>query len=194
MNFLDTLIATDHKVLFFLNNLGSESFDTLWLTITKPANWLPLVLIWLTLLIKNFGWKQGLFIFLFLAVMGGLSDQLVNLIKNTTLRPRPCWQEGVMEQIRVLKCTHSYSFVSGHATISMMVTTFLFLFFKDKYKWFAIFYLFPILFAYSRIYMGKHYPGDILCGYTLGFFLAMLYYKIANYIYNTWFVKQKQIL
>ena len=182
MSFIDTIIQADQELLVYLNNFGNTNWDSFWLYITKASHWIPMFLIWIFLLIKNFGWKQGLFFFFFMAAVGGLSDQLVNLIKYSFERPRPCWQEGVMEQIRILKCTHSFSFVSGHATTSMALTSFFFLLNKDKMKWAAIFYIWPLLFAYSRIYMGKHYPADITCGYLLGITEAILYLKLAKYI------------
>lgn len=186
MNFLDTIIQVDQEFLIYLNNFGSETFDTFWLSITKPINWIPLAVFWGYLLIKNFGWKTGLFFFFFTAAMGGLSDMLVNIIKHATERPRPCWQEGVLEQIRILKCTHSFSFVSGHATTSMAVTMFMYLALKDTVKWIYICFLFPLFFAYSRIYMGKHYPADIICGFTLGITEAFLYFKLAKYLIKKW--------
>jgi len=189
MSFLDTIIKLDQDFLIYLNNFGTKPFDELWLTITRPANWFPLILLWLALLIKAFGWKKGLFFFFFAAAMGGLSDALVNCIKYTTLRPRPCWQEGVLEHIRILKCTHSYSFVSGHATTSMAITTFMYLLLKNRFKWSVVFYIFPLVFAYSRIYMGKHYPLDIVLGYVLGIIEAILYVKLARYLISKWFVK-----
>lgn len=191
MSFLDIIIEADQDLLIRLNNFGSASFDQFWLMITKPANWIPLFLFWLYLLIYNFSWKKGIFLFLFVAIMAGLSDQLVNLIKYTFERPRPCWQVGVLEQIRILKCTHSFSFVSGHATTSMAVTTFIYILFRKKYSWSFVFYIYPLLFAYSRIYMGKHYPLDIVCGYALGFVEAVLYLKLARYIMNKWLFKNE---
>ena len=192
MSFLDRILQVDHQLLIYLNNFGSEPYDTFWLAITKPLNWIPLFLIWIYLLVKRYNWRKGLFLFLFIAAMAGLSDVLVNIIKYTTARPRPCWQEGVMEYIRILKCTRSLSFVSGHATTSMAVTTFIYITLKDKFKWTLIFYLYPLLFAYSRIYMGKHYPLDIACGYILGTIEAVLYFKLAQYILNQWLIRKEK--
>ncbi|MGY5351967.1 phosphatase PAP2 family protein [Wenyingzhuangia sp. IMCC45533] len=192
MSFIDTIVKADRELLILLNNFGSEPFDIIWLTFTKPVYWSPLFLLWIYFLIKRYDRRVGLFIFFFMVVMAGLSDTLVNIIKHTTLRPRPCWQEGVMESIRILKCTHSYSFVSGHATTSMALTAFIFFVFRDKYKWFWIFFIFPAIFAYSRIYMGKHYPLDIISGYILGFVEAIFYYKLVQYLLNKWFYHKKR--
>ncbi len=186
MELLDSIIKADQNLLIYLNNFGSTQFDDLWLTITRPLNWFPLVLFWGFLLVKTFGWKRGLFFFLFAAAMGGLSDVLVNIIKYTTARPRPCWQEGVLEHIRILKCSHTYSFVSGHATTSMAVTCFMYFLFKKYYRWSILFFAFPLVFAYSRIYMGKHYPVDITLGYVLGVIEARLYLKLAKYLCKKW--------
>lgn len=189
MNLLDAIVEYDQQLLIYLNSLGSEPYDAFWLLITKPLNWVPFFLFWLFLLVKNFTWKKGLFIFLFICIMAGLSDVLVNIIKYSVERPRPCWEQGVMEQIRRLKPSQSFSFVSGHATTSMAVTTFMYLMLRNKYKWIVMFYIFPLLFAYSRIYMGKHYPIDIIFGYVLGIIEAIIYFKFLKLIMVKWFDK-----
>ena len=182
MSVLDTIIEADQQLLIFLNNFGATPFDNFWLYITKPSHWIPLALFWIALLFRNFHWKKALILLIIAGVMGGLSDQLVEWIKHTTLRPRPCWQEGISEHIRKLKCTSSYSFVSGHATTSMAIATYMFLVFKNRHKWSVLFFIFPLLFAYSRIYMGKHYPADILCGYLLGITEGILYFRFVHYL------------
>jgi len=180
MSVLNTIIEADQQLLIYLNNFGSKPFDEFWLYITKPTHWIPLALFWIVLLFKQFPWKKALILFLVAGLMGGLSDQLVEFIKHSTLRPRPCWQEGVSEYIRSLQCTRSYSFVSGHATTSIAIATYMFLVFRNLHKWSVLFFIFPLLFAYSRIYMGKHYPADILCGYLLGITEALIYFKMCK--------------
>lgn len=186
---LDKIIALDQDFLVYLNNFGSAEWDQFWLLITKIKTWIPLFILWIILMVKVFGWKRGLFYFVFLCIMAGLSDTLVNLFKHGFERPRPCWQTGVMDRIRILKCTHSFSFVSGHATTSMALTSFVYLLFRKSFKWSIVFFIWPLLFAYSRIYMGKHYPVDITCGYLLGIVEAILYFKLAKYLDQKWFAK-----
>ncbi|MEN8764399.1 MAG: phosphatase PAP2 family protein [Wenyingzhuangia sp.] len=187
MNLLDVFIHADQQLLVYLNNFGDRRYDAFWLAITKATNWLPLFIFWLFLLVKQLGWKKGIFLFLFISLMAGLSDILVNLIKYSFERPRPCWQIGVMEQIRILKPSRSFSFVSGHATTSMAVTTFIYFLFRKKSPWTVIFFSYPLLFAYSRIYMGKHYPLDILCGYALGVTEAIICVKLVKFLIHKWF-------
>lgn len=180
----ESIIKADQQLFLFLNNLGSAQWDFFWMEITKGKNWIPLFIVWIFLLFKNYHWKKALQYFLLIGVMAGFSDQLCNVIKNTVQRPRPCWQEGVMEYARILECTHSFSYLSAHATTSVAVVTYLVFLFRKKYNWIWVFYVWPLLFAYSRIYIGKHYPLDIVSGAILGFGIAVMFRKITDLIEN----------
>ena len=163
---LDRLLQIDSELLIFLNNLGSEQWDGFWLALTNQFHWSPLFALLLFLIFKKFGWKNGGLILLFLVVLITFSDQFTNFIKNTFERLRPCNTEEVLQQIREFNYKPtSYSFYSGHAASSMTFSFFVILLLKKHYKYIGFLVIFPLLFGYSRIYLGVHYPGDILAGY-----------------------------
>jgi len=178
---LDRLLQIDTELLIFLNNLGSKQWDGFWLALTNQFHWSPLFALLLFLIFKKFGWKNGGLILLFLVVLITFSDQFTNFIKNTFERLRPCNTEGVLQQIREFNYKPtSYSFYSGHAASSMTFSFFVILLLKKHYKYIGFLVIFPLLFGYSRIYLGVHYPVDILSGYLAGLFFGYLFYVLQK--------------
>ncbi len=177
--FWDELIQQDRELLVQLNALGSEKWDAFWLLITNQFNWIPLFLLLFILLFRAYGWKKGIALVLLSALLVAFSDQLVNLIKNTVMRLRPNNDLQLKPIIRVLKHPHGYSFVSGHATTSFAVTIFMFLLLRKHYRYIAFLFLWPMLFAYSRIYCGVHFPIDIFMGMLLGITIGVVFYRLS---------------
>ncbi|WP_269240479.1 phosphatase PAP2 family protein [Flavobacterium limnophilum] len=175
---LEKILSLDVKLFVFLNSLGSDTYDGLWLIITKQIYWTPLFLFLLYLVFRKLGAKQALFLMLFVAILLVCTDQIANLFKNGVQRLRPCNNPEINSFIRIVQSRNSFSFFSGHATSSMAVTTFLYLIFKRDFKYFWLLFLWPLIFAYSRIYLGLHYPLDIISGYLCGAILAFLMFKL----------------
>ncbi len=182
MSILDQLIGLDKSALIYLNNLGSPKWDTFWLFITNQYNWIPLFILMLFLIFKVYGLKKGLLILLIAAVLVAFTDQFVNIIKHTFGRLRPNNDPSVKNLIRILYSPHSFSFVSGHATNSMANTVFIYLLLKKHFKYVWLFFIWPLVFAYSRVYLGVHYPIDILTGALLGMCLGYGFYKICFFV------------
>ena len=174
---LEKLLSLDTNLFVYLNGMGSETFDGLWLMITKQTSWIPLFIFLLYLIYKKLGTKQSLYLLLFVAILLVLTDQTSNLFKNGFQRLRPCNNPEINSFIRIVQSRSSFSFFSGHATSSMGVVTFLYLIFKRDFNYFWLLFLWPLIFAYSRIYLGLHYPLDILSGYLCGAILGFLMFK-----------------
>lgn len=177
----------DKQVFLFLNNLGKQPFDFFWVFITKQINWFPLFLFLLYIIYKKMTLKSTLTVLLFVAFLIIFGDQFTNLIKETVMRLRPCNDPEILNNTRILHKTPTYSFFSGHATNSMAVSVFLYLIFKNKIKYFYLLFIWPAIFAYSRIYIGVHFPLDILTGYFVGTILGFSFYFIylnRNKIFN----------
>jgi undecaprenyl-diphosphatase len=174
----DILIQKDKQLLIYLNSLGSEQWDPFWLFITNQLNWAPLFLLIIFLIFKNLGWKKGGFLFFFLILMVAFSDQFTNMIRGVFERLRPNNDTSINHVLRTLISPQSYSFTSGHATTSMTFSVFIFFLFKEKYKYIKYIYIFPLVFAYSRLYLGVHFPIDILSGATVGSILGFTFFKI----------------
>jgi len=162
------VIAYDQQLFVFLNNLGSAAYDEFWLFLTKQTHWTPFFLVLLLVIYKKVGWKQTLFLLFFMAALITFTDQFTNLVKNNVQRLRPCNTPNLLGHIRIVKASDTFSFFSGHAANSMAVATFLFAVFRSKISWFKWLFLWPLVFAYSRIYLGLHFPLDILAGFAFG--------------------------
>ena len=175
---LERIKELDINLLVYLNSLGSETFDKFWLIITNQLNWTPLFLLMFYGIYKKIGGKQTLYLLLFIAILITFTDQTTNLFKHTFQRLRPCNNPDINSIIRVVQVRNSYSFFSGHAANTMAVATFLYLILKRHFKYFGLLFLWPLIFAYSRIYLGLHYPGDILTGYFFGALFGSLLYLV----------------
>jgi len=174
---LEKILELDKELLVFLNGLGSPAFDGMWLIITKQLYWTPFFLVIFFLLQKKLGWKNFGYYILFIALLILVCDQTANLFKNGFERLRPCNDEQIKGIIRIVKSSSSFSFFSGHATNSMATTVLTFMILKKFYKHAYLLFLFPLIFAYSRIYLGLHFPSDIVTGYAFGAIFGFICYK-----------------
>ena len=185
---IDQLIELDRSLLLYLNNLGTPSWDGFWLVVTNKRTFIPLYLVLIYLIAKRFTVKEIVVLVLTIAGMILFTDQITNLFKFTFERLRPCAQEGVLEYIRQGECW-GYGFFSGHSSNSMAAAIFTGLMLRPVYKNFIYFMIvWSIVVAYSRIYLGLHYPLDILCGLTFGAVAGYLFYKVFKRL-RTLFVK-----
>lgn len=182
---LEKIIALDKRLLVFLNGLGSSTYDNLWLIITKQAYWTPFFLFLAYLLYKKIGIKKLGIVILFIAVILLCCNTSVEFFKSTFQRLRPCNDPEIKDIIRIVHQSDSFSFFSGHASNSMATMMFLFLILKKYYKYIFLIFLYPLIFAYSRIYLGVHFPTDILTGYVFGAIFGFVFYKI----YQKYFIK-----
>lgn len=188
---LEKILALDTQLFVFLNGLGSETYDGLWLIITKQFNWIPFFLLLFYLIYKKIGIQQTVYLLFFVAVLVTATDQITNLVKYQFQRLRPCNNPEIKDVIRIVQMRSSFSFFSGHAANTMAVSTFLYLIFKNQYKYFGFLFLWPLIFAYSRIYLGLHYPLDILSGYLCGLITGYLMYKTYQWALKNNFPRKK---
>lgn len=181
---MDQLIEYDHQLFEFLNGLGTATWDGFWLFITAKLSFVPLYAILLFLVYKKYGPKGTLITILVIAAMVTCTDQLANAFKHGFMRPRPCKVEAWQETMRYIaeRCGR-YGFFSGHASNSMAAAVFGGLVLRSKYKNLIFMLLFwSALVGYSRIYVGVHYPGDVLVGWIAGGLIGFGFYKLQHYV------------
>ncbi|GAA4901122.1 phosphatase PAP2 family protein [Flaviramulus aquimarinus] len=181
---IEQLLNYDTKLFLFLNSLGSETWDYLWLVITNKLTFIPLYAILLFLLYKKYGLKSLLVFVVVVALMITFTDQITNVFKRGFQRSRPCGEADLIDQIRFIavRCG-KYGFFSGHSSNSMAAAVFAGLMLKTYYKNLIFILLFwSAIVAYSRIYIGVHYPLDIVCGLTFGAISGFLFYKLSHYL------------
>jgi undecaprenyl-diphosphatase len=173
---LEDIIQRDKELLTFLNNLGSEQWDPLWLAITNQLNWTPLFVLVIFLVFRSFGLKRGGLMIFAMILLVAFSDQFTNLIKHTFDRLRPNNDPEIKFLLRTMINPQGPSFMSGHATTSTFFSVFVILLLREKYKFIYCILIFPIVFAYSRLYLGIHFPIDILVGVIIGTVFANGYF------------------
>lgn len=182
---LDQLLQYDKEFFLFLNNLGNPSWDTFWLVITNKLTFIPLYAILLFLVYKRLGLKTLLLIVAVVAIMIAFTDQITNLFKYIIVkRPRPCREDELQGIMRFIapRCGR-YGFFSGHSANSMVAAVFAGLLLKPYYKKLIFVLLFwSAAVAYSRIYVGVHYPLDIICGMAFGAIAGFGFYKLQLYL------------
>jgi undecaprenyl-diphosphatase len=172
----------DQQLFLYLNSFNSPFFDQVMSIISGTATWIPLylaILIYLGIKLK----RKFLILLVVIAVAVTLSDQISVLIKNSVHRFRPCHQpslEGIVHLVNGY-CGGLYGFVSSHASNSFMVATLCLLLIRKR--WFTCsMIIWAMIIGYSRIYLGVHYPGDVLCGSMLGVLVGWVIFKLYEYI------------
>lgn len=181
MELLNSLIEYDKQLLLYLHSKGSLTWDTFWIFITNPVHWVWLFFVIYFFGFRIFGFKKTSIVSVFIVISGISALVFVNWIKNLVQRLRPINDTSINKSLRVLIEQNDFSFVSGHSTVSFTITFLSFWILKKHYRHAYILFLFPILFAYSRIYLAVHYPIDIIVGMVLGFLIALLFYKITYF-------------
>lgn len=187
----ESLIEADQELLIYLNNLGNTFWDPIYMYITHQINWWPFFLILVFLFLKKISLKQFGLLLLVLTLFFVFTDQATNLVKYSVGRLRPVNDPEIEPYLRVLRGGASPSFFSGHASNSSGAMLILFLILRKYYKYGFLLFLFPLWFAYTRIYLGLHYPLDILCGYIFGISSGFLFFNIFKYFNNKWELKDK---
>jgi len=181
---LDRIKQIDTELLIFLNNLGNKSWDPLWVSITDKFTFLPLFILIIFFLFKKNGTKGLLVILLFISILILFTDQFTNVVKDFTQRLRPCRLDelqGLLRDIDI-RCG-KYGFFSAHAANSISVTIFIINCVDESVKKFLkpVLILWVMIFSYSRIYLGVHYPLDTIFGLSFGIFSGFLFKYIYNY-------------
>jgi undecaprenyl-diphosphatase len=192
MNLIQSLDQVDQKIFLFLNGLHCPFMDNIMWQISGRSLWIPLYLIIIYFLIRER--KRDIWVTLIaVAIMILLSDQLADLVKNTVQRLRPTHNPVISGLVHIIRNYRGgdYGFVSNHTANAFAVAAFVSKFFARR--WITIAMLsWATLVSYSRIYLGVHYPFDVLGGAILGFLVGIMMFYIERFIQEKYIKGSKQ--
>ena len=189
---LEEILRIDTELFLYLNNLGTSSFDAFWSFLSRKEANIAVYIAFLEFFLRRKGFKSYkiktldiIYIVFIVLVMILISDQSANIFKDSFQRLRPCYDELIKDSVRLVKegCGGKHGFFSAHASNSFSLAVFFGLLFKDFSKYPIYFTLiFASLISYSRVYLGVHYPLDIIFGALFGMINGLVIYSVHERI------------
>lgn len=172
------LLQKDKELFLYLNSLGSPDWDFLWLFITNKWAALPLYTMLLLLCFKVFKTKDVFLGLIVVALLITATDQTANLFKYGFERMRPCHDPEIEHLVRLVKpsCGGKFGYFSAHAANAFAVASFFTFLLKGHFKWLPwVLFIWGSAVAYSRVYVGVHFPLDIVTGAFIGLLFGCLF-------------------
>ena len=180
----DRLKSIDHFLFYKINGEWHNSFFDSILTLSREAFlWLPFYFFLVLFIGINYK-RKGLFWIAALIITAIVSNYISsNIIKELIIRVRPCNNPMLADHIRVLAnyCPQSSSFVSSHATNHFAISTFIYLTLRKPISnWWILIFIWALVICYAQVYVGVHYPSDVICGGMIGCIIGY----VSGFIFN----------
>lgn len=191
---IEYLLPSDQSIFLFFNGLHCSWADVFFYWVSNRFVWIPFYAVLAFFLIKKWR-KKSIPIFIALILCIFLTDQSCNLIKHSVQRPRPSHDPVLSEQVHLVSKPDGtlykggpYGFPSSHAANSMALALWVIFYLGEKRKWLIMGMLcWVLLLSYSRIYLGVHYPSDLMVGWILGACWALVLWRGEQWLQNSKF-------
>jgi membrane-associated phospholipid phosphatase len=176
--------AAERPLFFFINKgLANNFFDKVMPFVRESNLWVPLYLFILVFMLVNFGKKGWPWILFAVCTAAACDLASSRLIKEHIFRIRPCQNMALVHQIRVLAnyCPQSSGFTSSHATNHFGLAMFIVVTLRPYTSpWIRLFFAWAALVCFAQVYVGVHYPLDVVCGGLLGCLLGYIIGRFFN--------------
>lgn len=188
MSIWQTLEQADKLATLEINSWSSAITDPIWQIFSNIPIWVPMYVIIVAFIIQRLGWKKGLIVVAAAALTFGFCDQSSNFIKALTERLRPCHDPYMIHNgLNILESGGKFSFFSAHAANAFGLATCTTIGFRIdkrlKYKGYITWmYIWATLVAVSRIFVGKHFLGDVIVGICVGTLAGWIFGTLAKVI------------
>jgi undecaprenyl-diphosphatase len=181
---LDQIIEWDKKLLLFLNSFHVDWLDPVMFQMTKTQFWVPLYFLLIYFVFKTYN-NEGWIFIVGAALTIILCDQITNhLMKPYFERLRPSQDPGLLGLVHLVNDYKGgmYGFASSHAANTFGTATFISLTLNKEYKWIGLIFIWAALVTYTRIYLGVHFPGDIIVGGLIGSFCGFASFRFSKWL------------
>jgi undecaprenyl-diphosphatase len=182
----EEIVNIDREIFSYINGLWIGQFSEFWIFVTQIEHWIPLYMLFFLLLYVSTTWKRGLASIGMALTTAIFTLWLTDLVKNLVARLRPNNEPLLMDSIHILQRPENFSFWSGHSAVSFAVTTIVVLLLQHfrPSRWYYLFYVWPVTFALSRLFVGVHYPADITVGMLVGILTGFMFYRLTLWIFK----------
>lgn len=180
---IEKLNEWDMDLFLFLNSQHNSFMDIAMYWITDKLFWIPLYILVISWLFRKYGLPAA-WIMLTIGFSVGLADQIASgFMKPYFGRLRPCYDESISHMVYVLRgCGGRFSFASSHASTAFAFAMSMWLHVRHLYKPVVYLFIWATIVSYSRIYVGVHYPADLVVGALVGILSAWIGYTIFKFL------------
>lgn len=186
---INTIEGIDQQVFLYLNGMHHPVMDSVMAWLSDKLVWIPFYAVLLFFIIRKYRIRSAYILIALALVIAGADQFTSGFMKPFFDRLRPCYEPALEGLVHLVEgCGGRYGFASSHAANTFGLAAFIWLLFKDSWPGTWLIFFWALIVSYSRIYLGVHYPLDIVTGALVGLLIAWVVFRLLDY----WFRKRYQ--